>query len=105
MKEKGKTLINVHTQTENIMLRTCATNATTKKGKPKQHIPVNTLMNHIIQVACAKNAISPSTILSKNIRECINKKLVIYRLKNNEHSHLYQTYKFNPITYYFYYEN
>ena len=44
------------------MQRICATDATTKKGKQKQHIPVSIQINLTIQVECAKNATLPNTI-------------------------------------------
>jgi hypothetical protein len=61
MKEKEKILINVHTLIKNIRLKTCAINAITKMEKLNLHILVDTQINLIIQVECAKNAILLST--------------------------------------------
>ena len=62
MKEKVETLINVLIKTKSIMLRICATIATTVKVRLNWHMLVDTPQDPTIQVECAKIVISPSTI-------------------------------------------
>jgi hypothetical protein len=54
MSEKEGILTSAHTKIKNIMLRACAITATTAKEKLNWHMPVNTQLDPIIQVECAR---------------------------------------------------